>query len=312
MRTIRLIAILGGSGSGKSQLGLELAKKYNCEIFSLDSLSIYQEIDIASAKPTKEELESVFHYAINILSPTEHNNATLFDTLLKEAIESTQKKGKDTLLIIGGSSFYLKAIIEGLSPLPTLTQEQSQRIKEQIASLLSPLDFLLTLEPSLPFSHNDTYRIHKFLEIYFSTGLAPSIYFQNNPKIPFPYRIEKYALTLPREVLRERIAQRSKKMLEQGIINEAKYLLEKYGEGIQPFGSIGLKECKEYLEGKIGSKEELISLISTHTAQLAKRQSTFNRTQFGIPLLCAETKSPKEYAREGIIQGDFDTLLDLI
>lgn len=312
MQDIRLIAILGGSGSGKSQLGLELAKKLDCEIFSLDSLSIYQEIDIASAKPTKEELKSVFHYAVDILSPTEHNNATLFASLLQKAIHSTQKKGKNTLLIIGGSSFYLKAIIEGLSPLPTPTQEQSQRVKEQIASLTSPLDFLLTLESSLPFSHNDTYRIHKYLEIYFSTGLAPSLYFQNNPKIPFPYAIEKYALVLPREVLRERIALRSEKMLKEGIIEEAKYLLERYGEEIQPFGSIGLKECKDYLKGQIQSKEELISLITTHTSQLAKRQSTFNRTQFGIPLLYSETNSPKEYAREQIIQGDFNSLLDLI
>lgn len=309
---MRLIAILGGSGSGKSQLGLELAQKHSCEIFSLDSLSIYQEIDIASAKPTKEELESVTHYGVNILSPTEHNNALVFDTLLKDTITKTQSRGKDTLLIIGGSSFYLKAIIEGLSPLPKLSNQKQKEIEEQISSLSNPLEFLLSIEPNLPFSHQDSYRIRKYLEIYFSTNLAPSIYFKQNPKIPFAYPIEKYALVLDREVLRERIAIRTQKMDELGLLDEAQRLLQKYGNEIQPFSSIGLKECKEYFEGKISSKEELLSLISTHTAQLAKRQSTFNRTQFGIPKEISSCTSPREYATEHIIQGDYASLLKSI
>lgn len=300
---------MGGSGSGKSQLGLELAKKYDCEIFSLDSLSIYQEIDIASAKPTKEELASIHHYGVNILSPTEHNNAIVFDTLLKNAIATTQGRGKETLLIIGGSSFYLKAILQGLSPLPQLTQEKQREIQKKIANLDNPLELLLSIEPNPPFSLQDTYRISKYLQIYFATGLTPSLYFKQNPKIPFPHKIEKYTLSLPREILRERITLRSKKMLEMGILDEAKALLEKYGSEIQPFGSIGLKECKEYFEGKIGSKEELISLISTHTAQLAKRQSTFNRTQFGIPQNLNSCISPREYALNHIIQGDYEGLL---
>lgn len=309
---IRLIAILGGSGSGKSQLGLELSQKLDCEIFSLDSLSIYQEIDIASAKPTKEELSRVYHYGINVLSPTEHNNAPLFCTLLQEAISQTQNKGKKALLIIGGSSFYLKSIIDGLSPLPQIPKSTQEQIKAKIATLHSPLQFLQNIEPILPFSHQDTYRIHKYLEIYFSTGLAPSVYFEQNPKIPFPYKIEKYTLNLPREVLRERIALRSKKMYEMGILDEAENLLAKYGGEIQPFNSIGLKECKEYFEGKIKSHDELISLISTHTAQLAKRQSTFNRTQFGTPLSFDQTSTPKSYASKQMIQGSYEELLENI
>lgn len=309
---VRLIAILGGSGSGKSQLGLELAQKLNCEIFSLDSLSIYKEIDIASAKPTKEELAKIYHYGVDVLSPTQHNNATLFYNLLQEAIALTQNKGKDTLLIIGGSSFYLKSIIDGLSPLPQLEQATLEEIKERIQKLSSPLEFLLSIEPSLPFSHQDSYRINKFLEIYFATGLAPSLYFRQNPKIPFPYKIEKYILSLERELLRKRIALRSKKMLEMGILDEARILMEKYGDQIGPFKSIGLKECKEYFNKKITSKEELLYLINTHTAQLAKRQNTFNRTQFGPPCLLNEVSNTKDYALRHIVQGDYQGLLNII
>lgn len=309
---MRLIAILGGSGSGKSQLGLELAQKHNCEIFSLDSLSIYQEIDIASAKPTKEELESVTHYGVDVLSPTEHNNALVFDALLKDAIAKTQSKGKDTLLIIGGSSFYLKAIIEGLSPLPKLSKEKQKETEEQISSIANPLEFLLSVEPNLPFSHQDSYRIRKYLEIYFSTHLAPSLYFKQNPKIPFVYPIEKYTLILDREVLRERIKLRAQKMYKLGILDEAQGLLQKYGSEIQPFNSIGLKECKEYFEGKISSKEELISLISTHTAQLAKRQSTFNRTQFGEIFEPQHTQENRKNALKGIVLGNAEELWKII
>lgn len=236
----------------------------------------------------------------------------MFCELLKQAIISTQNKGCDTLLVVGGSSFYLKSIIDGLSPLPNLDAKTKEEIQNKILSLKNPLEFLHNIESSLPFLPKDQYRIQKYLEIYFSTGLPPSVYFQKNPKIPFAFPIEKYALTLPREALRERIFLRSQKMLDLGIIAETQFLLEKYGEEIQPFSSIGLKECKDYLQGKITSKDDLLSLISIHTSQLAKRQSTFNRTQFGIPLPLKQVTSIKDYALSNIVEGEYEELLEHI
>lgn len=278
MKDINLIAILGPSGSGKSALALEIAKEIDAEIFSLDSLSIYKEIDIASAKPKKSDLNAIKHYGINELEITEPNNAMVFKNLLDLAIEKTKKQ---TLLIVGGSSFYLKAIIDGLSVVPSISSGQKEKINAQITSIKSPYEFLHHIDPNYANSikPNDTYRIHKALEIFFSTQIQPSEYFRTHPKIPFPHPIKLYELQIKKEILKDRIIQRTEQMMQEGIVEEIATLVQKYPKNSQPFKAIGVKETIAYLEG-ILSYEELAPLISTHTAQLAKRQSTFNRTQF--------------------------------
>lgn len=320
MQDLRLIAILGGSGSGKSALGLKLAEKLDCEIFSLDSLAIYQDFDIVSAKPTHKELSQIHHYGINVLKPSEKNSAMLFRTLLLEAINSSKQKSKKTLLIIGGSSFYLKSIIDGLSPHPQLSLEQSQEISQKIDSLPDPYQFLQQIDPSYMIHPNDSYRLQRSLEIYFSTQMPPTHYFAKHPKESFPYKIEKYAINLPRPTLRERITQRTEMMLKNGLLDEISMIFKKYDYTIQPSSAIGVKESIEYLtqtplellQGKPSpnnpiiakNTQELCTLISTHTAQLAKRQSTFNRTQFGKISL----PSSVQRTQEGIICGNVEEI----
>lgn len=324
MNDFRLIAILGGSGSGKSALGLELAQKLHCDIFSLDSLSIYQEFDIVSAKPSPKELSQIPHYGINILKPNEKNNAMLFRNLLFEAIEQSKQKRHSSLLIIGGSSFYLKSILEGLSPHPHLNIEQSQNIAQKIKFLPDLYQFLRQIDPDYNIHPNDTYRLHKALEIYFSTQIPPTQYFAKYPKESFPYPIEKYAIKIDRETLRDRIIQRTQKMLNQGLLHEIESIFTKYDYLIQPSNAIGVRESIEYLTqtplevlqdktppgNPIIAKniQELCDLISTHTAQLAKRQTTFNRTQFGT----IHPPSSIQNAQEGIIWGSSEELLRII
>ncbi|PAF54404.1 tRNA (adenosine(37)-N6)-dimethylallyltransferase MiaA [Helicobacter sp. 13S00482-2] len=278
MKNTKLIAILGPSASGKSALAIKIAKTIDAEIFSLDSLSIYKEIDIASAKPKKADLEAIRHYAIDELNITEPNNAIIFKNLLENAINFTKKQ---TLLIVGGSSFYLKSILEGLSPIPDISPKEKEKINTQINSIPNPYSFLLQIDPlySKSIKENDTYRIHKALEIFFSTQTKPSEYFVTHPKTPFPCPVKLYEIKTDRENLRSKITQRTQQMIEEGLIEEITTLLQKYPKNSQPFKAIGVKECISYLEGHI-TYEELTPLISTHTAQLAKRQSTFNKTQF--------------------------------
>lgn len=323
----RLIAILGGSGSGKTALGLELADKLDCEIFSLDSLAIYQDFDIVSAKPSKLECEHIFHYGINILKPDEKNNALLFKNLLTNAIKQTKNKNKNSLLIIGGSSFYLKSIIEGLSPSPMLSPDQMQIILEQIHSLCNPYAFLSKIDPHCSIHPNDTYRLNQALMIYFSTQMPPSLFFATHPRKAFPYPIEKYAIDLDRSVLRENINQRTKKMLKNGLLQEIENIFRIYSHTIQPASAIGVRESIEFLtqtplevlQNKpqspkakqiAKSEDELIALISTHTAQLAKRQNTFNKHQFGK--IYPPTPSIYQQSIKGIVQASSKELLKLI
>ncbi|WP_257874470.1 tRNA (adenosine(37)-N6)-dimethylallyltransferase MiaA [Helicobacter sp. 11S03491-1] len=270
--------MLGPTASGKSALAIKIAQTIDAEIFSLDSLSIYKEINIASAKPKESQLMSIKHYGINELDITEPNNAMVFRNFLDLAIKKTSKK---TLLITGGSSFYLKSIIEGLSPVPTLCESQKQNIHKQINALKSPYDFLKQIDVCYAenIKSKDTYRIHKALEIYFATHTPPSLYFATHPKQPFMHPIKLYGIVCDRQKLRETIKHRTQTMLQEGIIEEIAGLIQKYPKNSQPFKAIGPKECISYLEGNI-TQEALENLIFIHTTQLAKRQNTFNKTQF--------------------------------
>ncbi|MGL2742347.1 tRNA (adenosine(37)-N6)-dimethylallyltransferase MiaA [Helicobacter pylori] len=272
------MALLGPSGSGKSALSIELAQELDAEIFSLDSLSIYKDINIASAKPSLKERKNIRHYALDYLNIDEKNNAPLFKTLLEDAIKVSQKK---FLLIVGGSSFYLKSILEGLSGMPKLSGEQIVKIEREIATLANPYMLLKSIDPNMAFKihPNDTYRIHKALEIFYATHTPPSEYFKANPKKPFEHAISLFALSIEKTALHNNIKQRTKNMLDCDLIEEIKALYTQYPKDSQPFKAIGVKESILYLEKRLTLKE-LEETIISNTMKLAKRQNTFNKTQF--------------------------------
>lgn len=274
---MRILAIIGASASGKTALALNLAREMNAYIFSIDSLSIYKYIDIASAKPSILELDSIKHFGINELEPSESVNAGVFIKLLQNTIQSCKKDSKN-LIIAGGSSFYLKAIIDGLSDIDSIKITESKFANHTLSEKYAILQNLDSITAS-KISQNDTYRINKALEIFEVSGMIPSEYFKAHPRTPFTHKIDIFNLQIQRDILIERINIRTKNMIKQGLIDEAKYILESYGQNIQPFKAIGLKECLLYFDGKL-SVSELESLIAIHTHKLAKRQTTFNKTQF--------------------------------
>lgn len=279
---MQIIALIGASASGKSALGLALAREFDIEIFSLDSLSIYKYIDIASAKPNPSELNEITHYAINVLEPNEKCSVMTFWNLLTQAIKTSKQKGKRALLIVGGSSFYLKSMVDGLSPMPKLNDEVIARLKD----ISNPFAFLQRIDSAYcaNISPNDTYRIHKAIEIYFATNTIPTAYFATHKKIAMPElnNLRIFVLQMPREILKNRIMQRTKQMLKQGLIDEVAFLSKNYCLDSQVFKAIGIKETLDFLKLTTSQRDEnaLCNLIATHTAQLAKRQTTFNRTQF--------------------------------
>jgi len=264
-----MFALIGPTASGKSDLAIKLAKKLNYEILSLDSLSIYKEIDIASAKPSKEELNEVKHYGINEIYPNEK-----FDVM--KFIEIYKKIPHKNIIIVGGTGFYLKAMIEGISKMPTITEEIKKTAKRM------SYDDLKNIDPDYAkkISPNDTYRIQKGLEIYLATNMSPTQYFKQNPPQKILPNIPIFEIEISRDVLRERIKKRTQKMFEMGIIDEVAYLEKKYRDRRLPaLKAIGIKEVLDYFNG-IYNKNQLKEKIITNTARLAKRQQIFNKTQF--------------------------------
>ena len=264
-----MIALIGPTASGKSDLAIKFALKNGYEILSLDSLSIYKEVDIASAKPSKEELELVKHYGVDEIYPNEK-----FDVM--KFIEIYQKIKDKKIIIVGGSSFYLKAMISGISKMPKISEEIKKEAKKYDWEFLNKID----KEYSSKIKPQDSYRIEKAIEIYLSTNTPPTKYFKLNPPQPIIENCQIYEIAVERNILRERIVKRTEKMFEEGLIDEVAYLESKYRDRTLPtLKAIGIKEVLDYFNG-VYDKKTLKEKIIINTARLAKRQQTFNKTQF--------------------------------
>ncbi len=275
-----IIAIIGPTASGKSDLALKLAKKEDSVILSVDSLSVYKEIDIASAKPSTKDLREVKHFGVDLLYPNEKFDVIKFLDEYKRA-KSYAKEHNKKLIIVGGTSFYLKVLVNGISPMPKVSEDIKKRVEYELINLDSAYKKLLDIDSlyAKRVSHNDRYRVGKALEIYYSTNIKPTNYFKANPPIPLEPNLPIYEIKVDRDILREKIAKRTKKMLEIGLIDEVAYLEAKYTREPNSMKSIGIKEVLDYFDGKL-NKEQLREKIIINTANLAKRQVTFNRSQF--------------------------------
>ena len=269
---MKQVAIIGATASGKTSLALDVASKTNSIILSLDSLSVYKEIDIASAKPTLEERGGIVHFGIDEVYPNEKFDVVEFLSVYEKAFNYAKTNNKN-LVIVGGTGFYLKILLEGISkgveevPLDIPLQEAYELLYSKDKTFMEKI------------ASNDTYRIQKAYSIFKRTALTPSEYFLQNPKKPIAPNLELFEIYWDREVLRQRIRQRTQIMLKDGIIDEVLALEKKYTRKPKAMKSIGIVETLDYIDGKL-TKDELIEKISTNTSKLAKRQTTFNKSQF--------------------------------
>ena len=277
----RQLAIIGPTASGKSALAITVAKSWNAYILSLDSLAIYREIDIVSAKPTEEEREGTAHYGIDLIWPDEPFDVTIFAKLYRKILNKARKDGKN-LVIVGGTSFYLKSLLDGISPLPSTDREVAKKIESEMSDMQKAYRMLEDIDPEYMknIEKNDRYRIEKALTILFSTGNTPSHYFETNPPQPtVRLQLPVYRILTERSLLRDRISRRTERMLKDGLIDEVAYLEHKYSRTPNCMKAIGIKETLDYLDGKF-DREALQAKIIINTARLAKRQTTFNNSQF--------------------------------
>lgn len=270
---MKQIAIIGPTASGKTSLSIDIAHKTNSIILSLDSLSVYKEIEIASAKPTLEERDGIKHFGIDEVFVNEKFDVLEFLSTYERAKEFAMNNDKN-LIIVGGTGFYLKILRDGISPgfnEDVLLDKPLQKIYEEL--------FKKDESYMKNISSNDKYRIQKAYTIYKKSKLVPSEYFLANPKVPIAPDLEIFEILWNKDELRERIKLRTKQMLEQGLINEVLYLEQKYTRDFNAMSSIGIIETLSYLDGKL-TLEQLEEKIALNTAKLAKRQVTFNKGQF--------------------------------
>lgn len=267
------LAIIGTTASGKTALSLEIANKTNSIILSLDSLCVYKEIDIASAKPTKIERGDIVHFGIDEVFPNEKFDVIEFLNLYKNAKEYAEKNMKN-LIIVGGTGFYLKALVDGISDGLKENTNLDMSLNDAYNLLYSlDKDYMQKIEP------NDKYRVEKAYSIYKQSGLTPSQYFLKNPKIALSPNLPIFEILWEKDELINRISLRTKQMIKSGLIDETIYLEKKYTRAPNCMSSIGIIETLEYLDGKI-DKKSLEDKIIQNSLKLAKRQNTFNKGQF--------------------------------
>ncbi len=274
------IAIIGSTASGKTSLAIKIAKQTNSIILSLDSLAVFKEIDIASAKPTIEEQSGIKHFGIDEIYPDEPFDVSHFISLYKKAKKYAIENNQN-LIIVGGTGFYLKSLVDGISYMPPPNDETTKWVSKKLEDLDKAYIFLENLDPLYMknIEKNDKYRIEKALTLYKTTSLIPTDYFSKYPKEPIATNMPIFEILWDRDILKERIALRTKQMLQDGIIDEVIALEKKYTRKHPCMSTIGISEVLEYLDGKL-NKKQLIEQISHNTARLAKSQRTFNKGQF--------------------------------
>ena len=276
----KVIVICGPTASGKTSLSIELANKINGEIISCDSMQIYKDMDIGTAKPTVEEMQGIKHYLMDFLSPEERYSVADYKKAAKEAIKEILGKGK-VPIIVGGTGLYIDSLIYEIE-YPNIEFDENyrkqleQRVEleglEKLYKEAKDIDSLATQK----ISPNDEKRILRILEIYKATGKTKTEQEIESRKNLPEYDYHVYALNWDREILYERINKRVDIMIEQGLIEEVENILKKYKNFPTAMQGLGYKEVVEFLENKI-NKEEMIEKIKMETRRYAKRQMTWFR-----------------------------------
>lgn len=275
----KVIVICGPTASGKTALSIELANKINGEIVSADSMQIYKEMNVGTAKPSKEEMQGIKHYLIDCVEPTRRYSVSDFKNDAIKAIEKILEDRKNPI-VVGGTGLYVNSLIYGID-YPEINTDFEYRKKLEERAEREGLEKLyeeaykIDEEAMKSISHNDKKRILRVLEIFKETGKTKTQVEIESKKNGIKYDYRVFAIDMPRDVLYERINKRVDLMLENGLIEEVKNIYEKYGkELITSIQAIGYKEVIEYLEGRY-SKEEMIEKIKMETRRYAKRQITW-------------------------------------
>jgi len=304
MNKPKVIVIVGPTASGKTNLSVELAKRINGEIISADSMQIYKNMDIGTAKPTAYEMENIKHYMIDFISPEEDFNVAKFKHLAEQYIIEILQKGK-VPIIVGGTGLYINSLVFNIE-YGELQADYNYREELEKTASEKGLSFLYNqlkdIDPNAckKISENDKKRIIRALEIYKITGKTKTKLEELSKMNPSKYDYKIYGIQMDRQLLYNRINKRVDLMIEQGLIEEVLNLVKKYRHFSTAMQGLGYKEVVEFLEHKV-TKLEMIETIKIETRRYAKRQLTWFRANKDITWLDgqAETEENVKLIMEG-------------
>ncbi len=288
----KIIVVCGPTASGKSNLALDMAQNLNAEIVSADSMQLYRHMDIGTAKVSASEQEQVKHHLLDTLEPDATFSVADYVIKAEEAITEIEKRGK-RVIVCGGTGQYINALLDGLNFASAPPKDKTISLRKQIENTITSENMgqwhakisILDPQSAHKIATSDLRRIRRFFEVYETTGLTKTEINLNSKKNGPKHEFISFCLLPPRPELYERINLRVEKMIEAGLLNEIKYLLDNYPHitEAQSFQAIGYKEFLPYFQSQSANPQELLAKLVVQCQQAsrryAKRQSTWFRAR---------------------------------
>jgi tRNA dimethylallyltransferase len=273
---IQALAICGPTASGKTALGIALARHLNGEVVNVDSVQVYRGADIGSAKATVQERQGVPHHLLDLVSPDEPMNAGEYRERALSCLRDLTGRGKIPVLV-GGSGMYLTILLHGIAQVPATPPD----VRSEVAQLSRDEQYaeLVRVDPATAarLHVNDTQRVSRALEIARITGKKPSEFFEQHRFSSRDVAALMIVICRERDELYDRINRRSRVMMDAGLLEEARGILSAYGR-VPVLETIGYKQACDHLDGKL-ALDDVPDAISLHTRRFAKRQMTFLRNE---------------------------------
>jgi tRNA dimethylallyltransferase len=276
-----LVVVLGPTASGKTALSLALAERFHGEIVNCDSVAMYREFDLGTAKPTPAERARAPHHLLDCVAPTSHITAGEYARQARQVLEEIKIRSR-LPIVVGGTGLYLRALIDGLFPGPQRSDELRARLRDRAASRGSDHlhRILRRLDPTAAakIHANDTPKVIRAIEVCLASRQKMTELWQQGREGLSGFRILRLGLDPDRTALYDRINQRAQQMFDTGLIEETQRLLEKYGEDAWPLSSLGYKQAVQFLRGEL-TREQAIQAAQQAHRNYAKRQMTWFRRE---------------------------------
>jgi len=274
-----LVVILGPTASGKTALSLHLAERLQGEIVSCDSVAVYRELEIGTAKPSQGERRRVPHHLIDIAGPEESVTAGDYSRLARQALGEIAARGH-LPIVVGGSGLYLRALLEGLFSGPPRSEELRIRLRERAQERGTDYlhKLLRRIDPAAAqtIHANDVPKVVRALEVSISARTPMTGLWRQGRDALQGFRILRVGLNPDREALYARINQRAQEMFSNGLLEETRVLVERYGSSAWPLNSLGYKQAMQHLRGEISLEQAVLAAQQGHR-NYAKRQMTWFR-----------------------------------
>jgi tRNA dimethylallyltransferase len=276
-----LVVVLGPTASGKTALSLSLAERFRGEIVNCDSVAMYREFDVGTAKPNAADRARAPHHLLDCIAPTGNITAGEYARMARQVLDEIQARGH-LPIVVGGTGLYLRALLEGLFSGPQRSEELRERLRERVeqrgSSYLHRILQRLDRAAAEKIHANDTPKLIRAIEVCVASRQKMTELWERGRDPLRGFRILRIGLEPDRQLLYDRINRRAQQMFDGGLIEETERLLKKYGSAAGPLSSLGYKQAGQFLRGELTREQALHAAQQAHR-NYAKRQTTWFRRE---------------------------------